>query len=66
MIRSQVAAGVADGDLRPKIGRNCFPALRQLMEMAWHKNPANRPTFEKIVHTLGNKMADMLVYYRSQ
>jgi hypothetical protein len=44
----QVTNLICDKGLTPKIPNDCPQKLQQLMEMCWHQNPNQRPTFETI------------------
>ena len=48
----QTTLGVAQGTLRPTLPNDCPPKMASLLNMCWHQDPSQRPTFSLLLDQL--------------
>eukprot|EP01127_Copromyxa_protea_P016364 TRINITY_DN4842_c0_g1_i1.p1 TRINITY_DN4842_c0_g1~~TRINITY_DN4842_c0_g1_i1.p1 ORF type:complete len:532 (-),score=87.99 TRINITY_DN4842_c0_g1_i1:68-1642(-) len=51
---------VCDNMERPPLAENTHPSLVRIVELSWHQNPENRPSFQTIINWLDDAMVETM------
>ncbi|KAK3262471.1 hypothetical protein CYMTET_28672, partial [Cymbomonas tetramitiformis] len=56
LLESQIMYNVAEAHKRPQIPSEVGPELQEVLELAWHRDPNQRPSFAEISGMLINAL----------